>query len=41
MDKNPQKPDSLFGAWSGEETADDILKGIKDDRSTNREIEDF
>jgi hypothetical protein len=28
-----------FGAWSGSESADEIVKGIKDSRRFNRQIE--
>lgn len=30
---------SSFGAWSGTESADQIVKGIRDSRSFNRQIE--
>jgi hypothetical protein len=31
--------ESSFGAWTGNESADDIIKGIKDSRTFNRQIE--
>jgi hypothetical protein len=31
--------DSSFGAWSGNESAEDIIKGIRDSRTFNRQIE--
>lgn len=41
MDKKPNQPDNLFGAWNGDESAEEILKDNKDSRSTNRVVEDF
>ncbi|HEY4286378.1 MAG TPA: hypothetical protein VGN00_04700 [Puia sp.] len=32
---------SSFGAWSGAESAQEIVKGIRDSRSINREIEEL
>jgi len=31
--------DSSFGAWVGNESAEDIIKGIRDSRKFNRQIE--
>jgi hypothetical protein len=31
--------DSSFGAWTGSESAEDIIKGIRDSRTFNRQIE--
>lgn len=31
--------DSSFGAWVGNESAEDIIKGIRDSRTFNRQIE--
>ena len=31
--------ESSFGAWVGNESADDIVKGIRDSRTFNRQIE--
>jgi len=31
--------ESSFGAWSGNESADEIVKGIRDSRTFNRQIE--
>jgi flagellar motor switch protein FliG len=30
-----------FGAWSGSETAEDIVNGIRDSRTFNRQIEEL
>jgi uncharacterized protein YegL len=34
-----QKLDNIFGAWNGDETAEEIIEGIKNSRYNNREIE--
>jgi hypothetical protein len=31
--------ESSFGAWAGNESAEEIVKGIRDSRSFNRQIE--
>jgi hypothetical protein len=31
--------ESSFGAWAGNESADEIVKGIRDSRTFNRQIE--
>lgn len=31
--------ESSFGAWAGNESAEEIVKGIKDNRTFNRQIE--
>ena len=31
--------ENSFGAWSGNESADEIVKGIRDSRTFNRQIE--
>lgn len=42
--KKEAKDDSwkkLFGAWESEESAEEIIEGIRASRYTNREIEDL
>ena len=42
--KKEAKDDSwkkLFGAWESEESAEEIIEGIRANRYTNREIEDL
>lgn len=33
--------DTSFGAWAGNESAEEIVKGIRDSRTFNRQIEDL
>ena len=32
---------NAFGAWEGNETAEELAKSIRDSRTLNREIEEF
>ncbi len=45
LKSEPKKPKNLFaksfGAWVGNESADDIVKEIKDSRSFSRQIEEL